>query len=253
MVTMIGRAKKNPCSVASICVLTLALLTCVLGQGASQKVEEPLASAMVGAGIVIEEATIDLWGRFDQYSGDKANQTALADRVAELITGDISVREEVRAGRKMIRRSGAFAGGNLAAVVAENITPSGVGEVCLAVRLTGAKDRLTEMVAHSEQIMAIGENFGGNIAINTCLRGYISGKLKSTEKTACMDELLARLGAKQRDRQIHERYISCTAYTPAIKRAVRLGGENINLHIVFRETEERTEIYVASPILMMEY
>lgn len=250
---MIGRARRRLWWAVSVGALSFALVSGVIGHGASQQAEEPLATAMAGAGITAQEVTIDLWGRFDDMAGDCVRQTALADRVAEAMDNEVKSCEEVRAGRKLIRRSGLVAGGHMAVAVAENITPHGVGEVCLAVRLTGGRESLADLMVCSEQIMAIGENFGGNIAINTCLRGYISGKLKSTEKTAYRDELLTRLNAKMVSADTNERYIGCTAYSPELAGAVRLGGENINLHIILRDTEERTEVYIGSPLLMMEY
>lgn len=253
MVTSGGRARRICWWAVSIGALTLCLAVGVFGRGASQEVEEPLVVAMEGAGITVEEATVDLWSRLDDMAGDEVRQTALADRVAELITGEVRSYDEVRAGRKLIRRSGAVADARMAVAVAENITSSGAGEVCLAVRLSGSRSNIEDIVNAREQIMAIGENFGGKIAINTCLRGYISGKLKSTEKTAYTEALLTRMNAKQVSIDTHERYISCTAYSPDMEGAVRLGGENINLHIVFRETDERTEVYIGAPLLMMEY
>lgn len=251
--TRIGRVKRCLWYAGCICIVTAVLAAGGFAQGTSQMIDEPLCRAMEEAKITPECATVDLWGRFDSMAGDTARQTELADSVARLIEGEIGAREEVRAGRRMIRRSGQCSACQMAVAVAENITPNGSGEVCLAVRLTGNRTQLGQLLGKCEQIMEIGGNFGAKLAINTCLRGYISGKIKSTEKTAYLDDLLTRLGAKKVSMQTHERYISCTAYSPMMEDVVRLGRENINLQIVFRDTNERTEVYLGTPLLMMEY
>lgn len=251
MVRKIGEVKDKLWYICGACVVASLLAAGTLAYGASQAGEEPLRSAMAKANITAESVTLDLWGRFDSLAGDTARQRELADEIA---TGMVAESvEEVRAGCRQIRRSGQLGEGYMTLAVAENITPKGAGEVYLAVRLTGKMDELDALTLRSEQIMVIGENFGGNIAINTCLRGYISGKLKSTEKTAYLERLLASLGARAVKTDTHERYISCTAYTPRLAEGVRLSGENINLHIVFRDCGERMEVYLATPIVMAEY
>ncbi len=250
MVKMIGEVKDKLWYICSACVVA-SLLAVTLAYGASQVREEPLRSAMAKANITAESVTLDLCGRFDSLAGDTARQRELADEIANDMVAESA--EDVRAGCRQIRRSGQLKEGYMTLAVAENITQKGAGEVYLAVRLTGKMDELADLALRSEQIMVIGENFGGNIAINTCLRGYISGKLKSTEKTAYLERLLASLGARAVKTDTHERYISCTAYTPRLAEGVRLSGENINLHIVFRDCGERTEVYLATPIVMAEY
>lgn len=250
MVKMIGEVKDKLWYICSACVVA-SLLAVTLAYGASQVREEPLRSAMAKANITAESVTLDLWGRFDSLAGDTARQRELADEIANDMVAESA--EDVRAGCRQIRRSGQLKEGYMTLAVAENITQKGAGEVYLAVRLTGKMDELADLALRSEQIMVIGENFGGNIAINTCLRGYISGKLKSTEKTAYLERLLASLGARAVKTDTHERYISCTAYTPRLAEGVWLSGENINLHIVFRDCGERTEVYLATPIVMAEY
>lgn len=251
MVKKIAEVKDKLWYICGACVVASLLVAGSLTYGASQEREEPLCSAMAKANITAESVTLDLWGRFDSLAGDTARQRELAEAIATGMTAEST--EEVRAGCRQIRRSGQLDEGYMTLAVAENITQKGAGEVYLAVRLTGEIGELADLIRRSEQIMVIGENFGGNIAINTCLRGYISGKLKSTEKTAYLERLLASLGAKAVKTDTHERYISCTAYTPRLAESVRLSGENINLHIVFRDCGERTEVYLATPIVMAEY
>lgn len=224
-----------------------------LGRGMAEETDEPLVRAMEAVGIEADMVTIDLWGRFNHLAGDKKKQAELADGIALLGGQDAEEHEEVRAGRTIIRRSVGSRGSYMTVAVSENLRPKDAPEVCLAVRLTGDGSRMAEAVSRAESIASIGENFGGNIARNTCLRGRISGKLKSTEKKQHLEKILTQLDAQMITIQERNRYVSCTAYAPNLADAVQVSGEKVNLHIVFRDSEDGTDVYIASPILMMEY
>lgn len=238
--------------------LVAAVLMVVVGgvylnHGMAETVDMPMADAIESVGGEVDMVTIDMWGRFDHLAGDKEKQSSLATAVAVLGGECVSSYEEMRGGRKMIRRSCHDGDAKMAVVVAENQCGKDDKEVCLSVRLTGKRDNLAELVLRAEEITTIGENFGGNMARNTCLRGLISGKLKCKEKTDYVEKILTHLGARMITIQKREQYVSCTAYASQLGDAVQVSGENVNLNIVLRDSGENTMVYLGTPLLMMEY
>ena len=141
----------------------------------------------------------------------------------------------------------------MAVVVAENRCGNEGREVCLSVRLTGAKSDQAKLAERAEEITRAGENFGGKMARNPCLRGRIRGKLKCKEKTDHIEKILTHLGAQMITIQNSKRYVTCTAYAPQIAGAVQLRGEQVNVNIALRESGEDTMVYLGTPLLMMEY
>lgn len=224
-----------------------------LPSGMAERADEPLFRALTAIGAEAEVVTVDLWGRFDHMAGDRRQMAELADRIAMTDGRETDAYTEVCRGQHILRRTVGDKSLNLTAAVAENSVPTGASEVCLAVRISGEAARYGEVNARAEEITAIGENFGANIARNTCLRGYVNVKLKSTEKTRQLETILAQTDAQMITIQESDQYTVCTAYAPSIESAVQIGGDRVNLQIVLRDSGRGTEIYLGSPVLMMEY
>ena len=222
-------------------------------RGMAEAVDMPMVGAAESVGAKVDVVTIDMWGRFDHLAGDEEKLSSLADAIAALDGMYVSSYEEMRGRGKMFRRVCREGNVKMAVVVAENRYGAEKREVCLSVRLTATRDDLAELAERAEEIAVTGENFGGKMERNTCLRGRISGKLKCKEKTDCVEKILAHLGAQEVTIQNSKRYVTCTAYAPKLGGAVQLGGENVNLNIALRDSGEDTMIYLGTPLLMMEY
>ena len=93
----------------------------------------------------------------------------------------------------------------------------------------------------------------GNVNMN--LVGSLEGALNSTEKNELADGLLDRLGAKvvteNRDNDIFTIY----AYSKGAGSYITIGGNKINMNIAigYDEEQDRTKVYLASPINSLDY
>ncbi len=93
----------------------------------------------------------------------------------------------------------------------------------------------------------------GNVNMN--LVGSLEGALNSTEKNELADGLLDRLGAKvvteNRDSDIFTIY----AYSKGAGSYITIGGNKINMNIAigYDEEQDRTKVYLASPINSLDY
>ena len=93
----------------------------------------------------------------------------------------------------------------------------------------------------------------GNVNMN--LVGSLEGALNSTEKNELADGLLDRLGAKvvteNRDGDIFTIY----AYSKGAGSYITIGGNKINMNIAigYDEEQDRTKVYLASPINSLDY
>ena len=93
----------------------------------------------------------------------------------------------------------------------------------------------------------------GNVNMN--LVGSLEGALNSTEKNELADGLLDRLDAKvvaeNRDSDIFTIY----AYSKGAGSYITIGGSKINMNIAigYDEEQDRTKVYLASPINSLDY
>ena len=93
----------------------------------------------------------------------------------------------------------------------------------------------------------------GNVNMN--LVGSLEGALNSTEKNELADGLLDRLDAKvvaeNRDSDIFTIY----AYSKGAGSYITIGGSKINMNIAigYDEEQNRTKVYLASPVNSLDY
>ena len=110
-------------------------------------------------------------------------------------------------------------------------------------------------VSYRELVEGMFDAMGIQGNVNMNLVGSIEGTLNSTEKNELADGLLDRLGAKvvteNRDRDIFTIY----AYSKGAGSYITIGGNKINMNIAigYDEEQDRTKVYLASPVNSLDY
>lgn len=110
-------------------------------------------------------------------------------------------------------------------------------------------------VSYRELVEGMFDAMGIQGNVNMNLVGSIEGTLNSTEKNELADGLLDRLGAKvvteNRDSDIFTIY----AYSKGAGSYITIGRNKINMNIAigYDEEQDRTKVYLASPINSLDY
>ena len=110
-------------------------------------------------------------------------------------------------------------------------------------------------VSYRELVEGMFDAMGIQGNVNMNLVGSLEGALNSTEKNELADGLLDRLGAKvvpeNRDGDIFTIY----AYSKGAGSYITIGGNKINMNIAigYDEEQDRTKVYLASPINSLDY
>lgn len=110
-------------------------------------------------------------------------------------------------------------------------------------------------VSYRELVEGMFDAMGIQGNVNMNLVGSLEGTLNSTEKNELVDGLLDRLGAKvvaeNRDSDIFTIY----AYSKGAGSYITIGGNKINMNIAigYDEEQDRTKVYLASPINSLDY
>lgn len=90
----------------------------------------------------------------------------------------------------------------------------------------------------------------------TCIAGEITKKLQNNKYDDILEKILYNMSAEEIDRVEEENFISVTAYSKVIdNNYLEYLGNKINLNIGMRysEDEEKTLIYIATPIIKLDY
>lgn len=110
-------------------------------------------------------------------------------------------------------------------------------------------------VSYRELVEGMFDAMGIQGNVNMNLVGSLEGALNSTEKNELADGLLDRLGAKvvaeNRDSDIFTIY----AYSKGAGSYITIGGSKINMNIAigYDGEQNRTKVYLASPVNSLDY
>ncbi len=99
------------------------------------------------------------------------------------------------------------------------------------------------------------KSFGLNPKVNTCITGYFDGKLDYMEMSRISGLILKDAKAKKIDGMSEKNMISVSAYSPLIDNNIEIMGRmtNINLALRYNAYEDKTYIWVATPVITIEY
>jgi len=98
--------------------------------------------------------------------------------------------------------------------------------------------------------------YSNTVDISTCISGEISKKLQFSKCDDILQEILYNMNAKEIDRIEDETFISITAYSKLLdENYLEYLGNKINLNIGMRysEDEDKTLLYIATPIIKLDY
>ncbi len=109
-------------------------------------------------------------------------------------------------------------------------------------------------------IYAILENslnqYSDTVEIYTCIAGEYGKKLQIYKYDDILDKILYNMNAEVVDKMQEENFLSVTAYSKILKENyLECFGDKINLNIGIRysENEDKTLIYIATPIIKLDY
>ena len=94
------------------------------------------------------------------------------------------------------------------------------------------------------------------VDISTCISGEFYKKSQFNKYDDILEKILYNMNAEEIDRIENENMISITAYSKLLdKNYLEYLGNKINLNIGIRysEDEDKTLIYIATPIIKLDY
>ena len=98
--------------------------------------------------------------------------------------------------------------------------------------------------------------YSSNVDISTCISGEFYKKIQFNKYNDILEEILYNMNAEEIDRVENDNMISVTAYSKFLENNhLEYLGKQINLNIGIRysEDEDKTLIYIATPIIKLDY
>ena len=98
--------------------------------------------------------------------------------------------------------------------------------------------------------------YSSNVDISTCISGEFYKKIQFNKYNDILEEILYNMNAEVVDKVQEENFLSITAYSKILKENYLecLGNKiNLNIGIRYSEDEDKTLIYIATPIIKLDY
>lgn len=106
-----------------------------------------------------------------------------------------------------------------------------------------------------EDLESVFKKYGIKTKINICITGFFEGKLEKDQVELVCRNMLLEANAKKIEGLEAKNMISISAYSPEIRNSIQTANKKVNLNLAVRYNsyEDRTYIWIASPIIERSY
>jgi len=247
----------RPSLVALILIGLLSILRPCYNQSAP--ICEPLGYALNAAGVRVQEVSINGW---THLSGQNLSTGRLRALVTETMAqlgfagASYTVFEDTNQYQRLARAE--FRGDSLqVVVVAQVLYPRFAGRGPESYLVVNVDTRVDQDTVRNwqDKIAALLSRAGGRPRINTCLVGWLDGKLREDEWADKLEAAFRAIDATVIDKTAYTNFASFTGYSPLIRDWLRIGDKRININMAMRYSpyDNRTFVTIGSPVITREY
>lgn len=130
---------------------------------------------------------------------------------------------------------------------------SGAGDKYITIDASGAEGGTALLLR--DKIETVIKAHRQEAVVNSCITGTYEGNLQDTQLENICRKILNESEAKKVDSMRQDNIISVSAFSPMIKDKLSINGRNVNLSLAIRynKQENKTYLWVATPIVNTEY
>lgn len=123
----------------------------------------------------------------------------------------------------------------------------------LVVNVSG--QNLEKYVDFAEKVQKSVISLEGQSKITSCVTGTFDGKLNEVKQDQILENIYGCLKISDTDKMKDEYTCSMMGFSPLLPEGVQILGKNYNIHITMRYNleEDRTYIWIGTPVISLEY
>lgn len=242
-------------SIISILLFTTGYMTLYYKVGSSAV----LSKAFESSGAKFVSSEVYAWGKIEGNPSDTINLEQLVDRLAV----EMGILENDAFSRKVIKNDsiekveviGSVDTGKTVNVIGQlnkNMGTQLDGYVSIGVSCDYSDSEIEEVM---KSIRVVFSKNKLKPKINTCMTGFYDGRLEYEALNRISKQILKHASAKKIHGISDNNLISVSAYSPFINNNLRVGGREVNMNLAIRYNsfEDKTYIWLASPVITIEY
>ena len=220
-------------------------------------VSQPLQVAFQSSKAVFVENKLQGWAKINNNFSSRKELLAYGSKVEHSLgMNDAVVREEASdEGFNSLKIKGEISEKVTAEIIIQSLRDKkSQDETYLIVNMVDYRG--PEFLDVSKEKMRAAFNlFEQEPEINQLVIGYQKGKLGKKSYRNTISSIFSAVGGKISGEVEEENYFSKTGYVPSIDEKLKVGRDDVNLQVAmaYDEIENRTYIYIGSPLVYSDY
>jgi hypothetical protein len=112
-----------------------------------------------------------------------------------------------------------------------------------------------DIVENYTKLKNILKNYSSNLDLYSCIIGYFEEKVDKKCYNSIAKNIFSDLNAVKKEEIQDENMLSVTGYTSDLNEYIAYGGNKVNLNVSLRysEYEDKTFVYIGTPLIVLEY
>ncbi|MDI3535056.1 MAG: hypothetical protein PWQ82_1421 [Thermosediminibacterales bacterium] len=223
--------------------------------------EDPLLAAFKASGAQEESLDISGWAVINHKFLAFEEQKAVADKAAkyfEVESKNLKPGRENDSNYRIYKLKGLIKPGVYLNILITSVKPEiqfdPDPETYMVITLTAVKG-INDIKTYRAQIKNAFKDYVENPELTVCLTGKLNGRLSNEETGNIVKKTMDSIKAARVEGIVDERIISISGYTPYIQDFIEVLNRKININIALRynSDEDKTFIWIGSPIIAIEY
>lgn len=221
-------------------------------------VEDPLFHAMEATGATAQELSVNGWSKLPLHELSDEEMAGITRQAMEKL-GFKDDQYEMSYNRSANHRqvkAEAHSYHSYVVAVVQVLYPSWEKkghEVYMVINIDKVKpERGAGLQASITKLI---HDNGGSARVNTCLVGWLNGKLEEEEKVSKLNNAFKAVDASIISSLSYPNLASYTGFTPLVSESLMIGQDRVNINVAIRysQYDNRTYVMVGSPIITREY
>ncbi|SHJ65800.1 YwmB family TATA-box binding protein [Paramaledivibacter caminithermalis] len=237
-----------------ICILLFSVSIVFGNTNENLKPEVAVETIFTESGAVFDHVNINSYVIIKDEFKTIDNVTKICNDISEKLNiKEINLKKENDENYCFINARGIIEEGEYVTVIVQSSRSVDLRESSIVVDVIETKEQydLEELCSKIRYILSS----YGKVNLNINLSGYYNGLVSNKELQENINKLLNIIGAKKVEGISEDKVISITGYTPNIKKHISYCGRKANINIASRYNsyENRTDILIGTPLIVLEY
>jgi hypothetical protein len=239
-------------------IIFISLL--IINDGRIQDPQTALEKAFKLTDAKLEQSEINVWGRLGKDISDYDKMKQLAD---EIISDQKLIKDNTYSFKKTdngdsikIEIKGSTPQGRYVAMFIQLFNTGNSNDNTLSVTISDTKSfDSASLITTKGGVERVLKKHNIVPKVSSCISGYVEGKLESKKIEEVYTKIFKTISARKVEGIRDGNLLSVSAYSPLLRDSIKVDGRKINFNLAARYNsyDNKTYIWLATPIIEIEY